>query len=56
MWRKGVSYEGPSLATTIIRSQATFDEFMDEFCHMTGYEKKGTHLAVIYRYPVTKET
>lgn len=41
--RKGVSYEGPPPTAIIIRSQATFEEFIDKIYQVTGYDSR-THV------------
>lgn len=35
--RKGICYEGPSPRASIIRAEATFEEFMDKVHQITGY-------------------
>lgn len=44
--KKCVSYDGSPPITSVIRSRATFDEFMDKLYNVTVYEKQYTHLAV----------
>lgn len=53
--RKGICYEGPSPRASIIRAEATFEEFMDKVHQITGYGRLYSGLAVTCRYPVQKE-
>lgn len=44
--KKGISYEEPPPATTFIRSEAMYDEFMEKLYQITGYDRQNTHLRV----------
>lgn len=50
--RRGVCYEGPSPTASILRAQATFEEFIDKIYQVTGYKRLYSYLMVTCRYPV----